>query len=63
MTTAILQTNNSQSHNFPRDGFMNRIRVYVARSRASRQLHGLDDRMLADIGLNRGEINASVWGN
>jgi uncharacterized protein YjiS (DUF1127 family) len=58
MTTAT-----AHSHNFPRDGLMNRIRVYLARTRASKQLHSLDDRMLADIGLNRSEINASVWSN
>ncbi len=58
MTTAA-----SHSHNFPRHGLMSRIRVYLVRSRATKQLHGLDDRLLADIGLKRGEINASVWGN
>ncbi len=44
-------------------GLMGRVRAYLARSRAERQLHELDDRLLADIGLNRGDISRSVWGN
>jgi uncharacterized protein YjiS (DUF1127 family) len=31
-------------------------------SRAERELEGLDDRLLADIGLRRGEIHRMVWG-
>ena len=44
-------------------GLMSRVRAYLARSRAERQLQQLDDRLLADIGLNRGDISRSVWGN
>lgn len=47
-------------------GFLGRIsdRVtsYVTRSRAERQLEALDDRLLADIGMNRSEIHRMVWG-
>lgn len=43
-------------------GLMSRFKTYLARGRAERQLHQLDDRLLADIGLNRGEINRAVWG-
>jgi len=43
-------------------GLMVRMRNFVAGTRAVRQLHQLDDRMLADIGLNRGEIDTRVWG-
>jgi uncharacterized protein YjiS (DUF1127 family) len=43
-------------------GLMGRVRGVIARSRAERQLHQLDDRMLADIGIVRGEISARVRG-
>ena len=32
-------------------------------SRAQRELDELDDRMLADIGLRRGDIRRVVWGD
>jgi uncharacterized protein YjiS (DUF1127 family) len=44
-------------------GIMGRVKSYLARSRAERQLHQLDDRMLADIGVRRSEIEKMVWGN
>jgi uncharacterized protein YjiS (DUF1127 family) len=44
-------------------GLMNRVKTFISRRRAERQLHQLDDRLLADIGLNRAEITRSVWGN
>ena len=44
-------------------GFMGRVRSFLAKSRAERQLASLDDRMLADIGLKRSEIASKVWGN
>ena len=43
-------------------GFMGRVKNIVVGARAVRQLHKLDDRLLADIGLSRGDIHASVWG-
>ncbi|MBC8036618.1 MAG: DUF1127 domain-containing protein [Hyphomicrobiales bacterium] len=42
---------------------MGRVKGYFARTRAERQLHQLDDRMLADIGVRRSEIEKMVWGN
>jgi uncharacterized protein YjiS (DUF1127 family) len=39
-----------------------RVRAYLARSRAEKMLHQLDDRMLADMGIKRGEIPGRVWG-
>lgn len=44
-------------------GLMGRMKSFLARSRAERQLHQLDDRLLADIGIVRGEISTRVWGN
>ncbi len=44
-------------------GVMGRVKTFLARSRAVRQLNDLDDRMLADIGVSRGEISNRVWGN
>jgi uncharacterized protein YjiS (DUF1127 family) len=47
-------------------GFLTRIaggvRRYVTLSRATRQLEQLDDRLLADIGMKRSDINRMVWG-
>ena len=47
-------------------GFLTRIaggvRQYVSLSRATRQLEQLDDRLLADIGMKRSDINRMVWG-
>ncbi|MFT3987082.1 DUF1127 domain-containing protein [Aestuariivirga sp.] len=43
-------------------GLVDRLRNYIARSRAEHQLAQLDDRMLADIGLKRSEISRMVWG-
>ena len=44
-------------------GLLGRVRTYIARSRAERQLAQLDDRMLADIGMKRSEISSVVWGS
>jgi uncharacterized protein YjiS (DUF1127 family) len=44
-------------------GIVQRVRYYLARSRAERQLADLDDRLLADIGLKRSDIHTKVWGN
>lgn len=43
-------------------GLMVRMKDFVAGKRAVRQLHQLDDRLLADIGVRRGDIHFSVWG-
>ena len=40
----------------------NRVTSYIKLSRAERQLAMLDDRMLADIGLRRNDIQTMVWG-
>ncbi len=43
-------------------GLLGRVRSYIARSRAERQLSQLDDRLLDDIGMKRSEISRAVWG-
>ena len=42
-------------------GLLGRVKTYLARSRAERQLSQLDDRMLDDIGMTRSEISSKVW--
>jgi uncharacterized protein YjiS (DUF1127 family) len=44
-------------------GLMGKMKNFLARSRAERQLHQLDDRLLADIGIVRGDISTRVWGS
>ena len=44
-------------------GLLGRVKSYLSRSRAERQLAALDDRLLADIGLKRSDISKTVWGN
>jgi uncharacterized protein YjiS (DUF1127 family) len=44
-------------------GLIGRVRTYLAKSRAERQLAQLDDRLLADIGMKRSEISRMVWGS
>ena len=44
-------------------GLLGRVKSYIARSRAERQLASLDDRLLADIGMKRSEISRMVWGS
>jgi uncharacterized protein YjiS (DUF1127 family) len=46
----------------PSHDVMSRVKTYLARLRAERQLNQMDDRLLADIGLKRGDIGFSVWG-
>ena len=55
----MINTNRETNRNV---GVMGRMKTYLAKNRAARQLSQLDDRMLADIGIARGEINTRVWG-
>lgn len=43
-------------------GLLGRVKSYMARTRAERQLAQLDDRLLADIGVKRTDISKAVWG-
>ncbi len=52
----------TNSYGAPRSGLMDRVKIYLVRGNAARQLHGMDDRLLSDIGINRAQINASMWG-
>jgi uncharacterized protein YjiS (DUF1127 family) len=45
------------------NGVMGRMKSFLVRSRAERQLRQLDDRMLADIGIVRSDISRQVWGH
>ena len=40
----------------------NNVKTYAHRRRVQTRLESLDDRMLADIGIERHEIRAHVWG-
>jgi len=44
-------------------GLVGRVKSYLVRSKAERQLSQLDDRQLEDIGLKRSEISKTVWGS
>ncbi|ASW09872.1 DUF1127 domain-containing protein [Rhizobium sp. 11515TR] len=39
-----------------------RVKKYAAQRRAIRELNGLDDHALADVGLQRQQIRAAVLG-
>ncbi len=39
----------------------NNVKTYAHRRRVQRRLENLDDRMLADIGIERYEIRTRVW--
>ena len=41
---------------------VNSVKTYGHRRRVQTRLEGLDDIMLADIGLERADIRAHVWG-
>jgi uncharacterized protein YjiS (DUF1127 family) len=45
------------------DSVSSRVSGYVRRSQAERHLEQLDDRLLADIGLKRSDIQKMVWGS
>lgn len=38
------------------------VKTYAHRRRVEQRLQSLDDRMLADIGLERADIRTHVWG-
>lgn len=67
MNTTTLNRETSRTGTRALPDFLTRVssRVvnYVSRSRAERQLQALDDRLLADIGMRRSEIQRMVWGN
>lgn len=42
--------------------FRHRLHRYLVLSRAQRELERLDDRLLSDIGITRGDIRRTVWG-
>jgi uncharacterized protein YjiS (DUF1127 family) len=63
MTTITMTRETLRNHaQGGRTGLMGTIRTYLARTNAERQLHQLDDRLLADIGLKRHDIARAVWG-
>ena len=63
MTTITYGRETVRNEGFNRgSGLLGRVKTYLARSRAERQLAQLDDRLLADIGMKRSEISKMVWG-
>lgn len=38
------------------------MHTYYVRNKAENELAGMDDHMLADIGVSRGDIHNKVWG-
>jgi uncharacterized protein YjiS (DUF1127 family) len=46
----------------PRPGLLARLRHALEMRRALREVRELDDRMLADIGISRGELERAVRG-
>jgi uncharacterized protein YjiS (DUF1127 family) len=61
MTTISMSRETVRNPGFAAEaGFMGRIRSFVARRAAERQLRQLDDRLLADIGLKRADISKVV---
>lgn len=41
---------------------VNAVYKFYVRNKAENELHAMDDHMLADIGISRGEIHLKVWG-
>jgi uncharacterized protein YjiS (DUF1127 family) len=62
MNTAVARQSIGRQSIVEVPGLMGRVRTYIARSRAERQLRQLDDHLLADIGVSRKDIGKSVWG-
>ena len=61
---AMILTDRETAHvSGTHNGLMGKVKGFLVRSRAERQLHQLDDRMLADIGVTRGDITSRVWGH
>ena len=43
-------------------GVYHAAKNYYVKSQAERELYAMDNSMLEDLGINRGEIHARVWG-
>ncbi len=62
MTTISMSRETARNHALSgAPGLMGRVKTYIARSNAERQLRQLDDRLLSDIGLKRADIGKTVW--
>jgi uncharacterized protein YjiS (DUF1127 family) len=62
MTTISMSRETVRNPGFAAEaGLVGRVRGFVARRAAERQLRQLDDRLLADIGLKRADISKAVW--
>ena len=61
--TVILADRETAHVSGTNNGLMGKVKGFLARSRAERQLHQLDDRLLSDIGVTRGDITNRVWGH
>lgn len=52
------KTNTARTNN----GFMARYNEAAKLRRAEKELNKLSDRMLADMGMSRGDVHGKVWG-
>lgn len=57
-----LFTTNKISKAKKSSGFIAKYNETIKIRRAERELLKMDDRMLADIGVSRGDVHGKVWG-
>ena len=58
---AFFGTDSKGTFSFPAKVW-NSVTRFFSLVTVERQLHALDDRMLADIGIERADIHTKVWG-
>ena len=61
-TTTLTRANTTNSHNSGLVSLVKKAKHWNTVRKAKNDLYKMDDRMLADIGLTRGDINRRVRG-